>query len=85
MTKTNYMKLVPHSYHYCEYDNHDSQSSFGYTYIRKPDPKDRTRYTDRYVTHIEMRPDVRVLSNNEKGAEATWHPDMPCPFVRMEE
>lgn len=80
-----YVELAPHSYHYCEYDDHDSQGSYGYTYIRKPDPTDRTRYADKPVTHIEVRPDVEIQSNDEDGASVTWDPDKPCPFVRLDD
>ena len=79
-----YVELAPHSYHYCEYDDTDSWGSSGYTYIRKPDPTDRTVYADMPVTHIEMRPDVDVLYNGADGASVTWDPDMPCPFVRLD-
>lgn len=84
-TKTTYVKLAPNSYHCFEYDDHDPWGSSGYTYIRKPDPTDRTRYADRPVTHIELRPDVQILSNDANGASATWSADMPCPFVRLED
>ena len=85
MPKTTYVALAPHSRHYCEYDNHDPWGSSGYTYVREPDPTDRTVYADSAVTHIELRPDVRILSNDASGASVTWHPDMPCPFVRLDE
>ena len=79
-----YVALAPHSYHYCGYDNSDPWGSSGYTYVREPDPTDRTRYADRPVTHIEVRPDVRVLSNDTNGASVTWDPGLPCPFVRLD-
>ena len=88
MTKTTtrtYVALAPYSYHYCEYDDHDSQGSYGYTYIRKPDPTDRTRYADKFVTHIELRPDVDIIINDAKGASVTWGPGKPCPFVKLED
>ena len=84
-TTVQYVALAPHSYHYCEYDDTDHWGSSGYTYVRKPDPTDRTRYADRPVTHIEVRPDVEVLYNGADGASVTWDPDMPCPFVRLDE
>lgn len=79
-----YVALAPNSYHYCEYDFTNSWGSAGYTYIRKPDPTDRISYADKYVTHIELRPDVRIIVNDSKGAEVTWGPDKPCPFVRLD-
>ena len=87
MTKTTtrtYVALAPYSYHYCEYDDHDPCCSYGYTYIRKPNPADRTRYADKYVTHIELRPDVDIIVNDAKGASVTWAPGKPCPFVRLD-
>lgn len=80
-----YVELAPHSYHCCEYDDVDPWRRSGYTYVREPDPTDTTRYADHAVTHIELRPDVEVLSNDADGASATWHPDMPCPFVRLDD
>lgn len=77
-----YVKLVaPFSYHYCEYDDVDPWRRYGYTYVREPDPTDRTRYADRPVPHIELRPDVEIQSNDADGANVTWAPDKPCPFV----
>lgn len=84
-TKTTYVALAAHSYHYCEYDDTDPWGSSGYTYVREPDPTDRTRYADRPVTHIELRPDVKIQSNDADGASATWDPDKPCPFVRLDD
>ena len=43
-----------------------TQGSYGYTYIRKPDPTDRLVYADKYVTHIELRPDVDIIVNDAK-------------------
>lgn len=88
MTKTTtrtYVALAPYSYHYCEYDDTDSCCSYGYTYIRKPDPTDGTVYADRLVTHIEMRPDVDIIVNDAKGASVTWGPGKPCPFVKLDD
>lgn len=35
------------------------------------------------VTHIEMRPDVVVRSNDESGADVYYDPEQPCPFCRV--
>jgi len=84
MTKQ-YVVLAANSWHCCEYDNRDPWGNYGYTYIREFDPTDRTRYADRPVTHIEVRPDVEVKSNDANGAAVTWGPDLPCPFVCVTE
>ena len=84
-TTVQYVELAPNSYHYCGYDDTDPWGSSGYTYVREPDPTDRTVYADRPVTHIELRPDVRIISNDASGASATWHPDKPCPFVWLDD
>jgi len=82
--QVSYVELAPHSYHYCGYDSTDPWGSYGYTYIRKPDPTDRTVYADRPVTHIEVRPDVEIQYNGADGASVTWDPGLPCPFVRLD-
>lgn len=78
-----YVPLAPHSYHYCGYDNMDPWAEWGYTAVREPYPGDNTVYADRYVTHIEKRPDVDIQANDDQGASAVWGRDMPCPFVRL--
>ena len=80
-----YVALAPYSYHYCGYDETDPWNSYGYTYIRKPDPLDHTVYADRPVTHIELRPDVYVTSNGPAGASAAWDAGKPCPFVWLDD
>lgn len=80
-----YVPLAPYSYHYCGYDNSDPWAEWGYTAVREPDPGDNTVYADRYVTHIEMRPDVEIQTNDAQGASAVWGRDMPCPFVRLQD
>src|SRR5690606_27973022 len=47
-----YVELADYSYHCDDCDICDPWGWFGHTYVRKPDPKDRTRYADRPVTHI---------------------------------
>lgn len=80
-----YVPLAPYSCHFCGYDNLDPWYEWGHTAVREPDPMGRTIYADRYVTHIEKRPDVIVQVNDAKGASALWGRDMPCPFVRLED
>lgn len=80
-----YVPLAPYSYHYCGYDDSDPWTEWGYTAVRVPDPGDNTVYADRYVTHIEKRPDVIVQTNGAQGASAFWGKGMPCPFVRLED
>lgn len=80
-----YVALAPHSYHYCGYDDSDPWAEWGYTMVREPDPMGRTIYADRYVTHIEVRPDVKIQANDAEGASAVWGKDMPCPFVRLDD
>ncbi len=86
--KKNTVKYVPvadYSYHCDSCDIIHSRGWFGHTYVRRPHPKDRTRYDDRPVTHIELRPDVRIKYNGQDGADVEWAADMPCPFVFMPE
>lgn len=80
-----YVALAPYSYHYCGYDNMDPWAEWGYTTAWEPDPEDRTVYAGHYVTHIEVRPDVKIQANDAKGASVVWGRDMPCPFVRLED
>src|SRR5690606_1602017 len=80
-----YVSLAPHSYHYCGYDDSDPWYEWGYTAVRVPDPEDRTIYADQYVTHIEVRPDVGIQTNDADGACVVWGKGMPCPFVRLED
>jgi hypothetical protein len=78
-----HLLLAHRSYHYCGYDNAEGfLRASGYTYTGPR--SDGASYADRAVTHIELRPDVEVVSNDADGASATWDPDKGCPFVKEE-
>jgi hypothetical protein len=77
-----HLLLSPSSYHYCGYDWSSGGRSCGYAYTGPRSEK--ASYADRAVTHIELRPDVVVQTNDADGASATWDPDKGCPFVKEE-
>jgi hypothetical protein len=78
---TTMTKLVVASHHYSGYNSTDGDKSWGYAY-----PIDNcTNCMCDEVTHIVNRPDVTILSNDERGSSATWDAEQRDPFVFVRE